>query len=301
MTDAYLMVVNEAAGSTEHDTIERARTALVDRVDADHVDVETTSSPEDLDDVVAKLDGRVMVVCGGDGSIHLAVERARAAGVLGDLRFGLIPLGTGNDLARSLSIPLEPEDAAAVVVDGSARALDLVVGADGVLAINAIHAGIGADAASRAQPLKEGLGATAYLLGAIAAGATAPGWDVSVTVDGTPVEPDEGERTLLVAVANGATFGGGTIIAPDARPDDGLLDVIVSRASGPAARAAFGVALRRGTHLDRDDVAHARGREITIQGEPLAYNVDGELEDAEHATRTLRVDAGAWRLVAPTA
>src|SRR4029453_3946605 len=61
-------------------------------------------------------------------------------------------------------------------------------------------------------------------------------------------------RLVMGGGANGPTIGGGTPLAPRARPDDGELDVVVVAALGPAARGAFGAALRAGTHVDRDDV-----------------------------------------------
>lgn len=81
----------------------------------------------------------------------------------------------------------------------------------------------------------------------------------------------------MVLVMNGRTIGGGHVFAPEARVDDGELDVVVCHATGIAARAAFGTAVTRGTHLDRDDVASARGHTVHITGPELSFNVDGEL------------------------
>jgi diacylglycerol kinase family enzyme len=81
-------------------------------------------------------------------------------------------------------------------------------------------------------------------------------------------------------------------------PDDGLLDVIVVSAVGPAARLAFGSALRNQAHIGRDDVVHATGRQVTIAGEPVTHDLDGELtEELERVTYTLRPKA--WRLLTP--
>ena len=101
----------------------------------------------------------------------------------------------------------------------------------------------------------------------------------------------------MVGVGNGPYVGGGTALCPGARPDDGRLDVMVSTATGPTARATFGMALERGTHLDRDDVVAATGQVVRIRGEAVGHNVDGELQPAVD-DRTYRLLPAGWRLVA---
>lgn len=295
----YHLLVNDEAGSAEQDRIDAVVAAFraADAATAVH----ETASPDEVDDVLQLLGpGDVLVVCGGDGSLHLAVERARAADLLEDLTFAVVPMGTGNDLARSLGTSEDVEEAVAGVLVGDARPLDLIVDDAGGVCVNALHAGIGVEAAERAQGMKERIGNAAYPLGAVIAGLAAEGRDVTVEVDGEPLRPgDEGDQVLLVAVLNGATFGGGAPVAPDARPDDGLLDVVVTTAVGPAARAAFAASLRSGTHLERDDVSWRQGREVRIAGERVGYNVDGELDTDGSTDRTFRILPGAWRMIRP--
>jgi diacylglycerol kinase family enzyme len=102
----------------------------------------------------------------------------------------------------------------------------------------------------------------------------------------------------MVGVCNGPTVGGGTGICPDADPGDGLLDVMVSAATGPAERIAFGAVLRSGGHGDRDDVVLVRGREVTLTGEPVDIDADGEVHES-WTSQTWRVDPGAWSIVVP--
>ncbi len=294
--DGYLVVANDGAGSAEQEAVAAAVAEL-----SQHgpTELARTTSAADVDEVIAACGRRTLVLCGGDGSVHLAVDRLRAADALDEIELGLVPLGTGNDLAGSLGIPADPVAAARVAASGRPQSLDLIVAGDGEICVNALHAGIGVDAAVRASALKETMGDAAYPLGAIAAGARVEGWDLTVTVDGDVLRPASGERMLLVAVLNAATFGGGTRMAPDARPDDGALDVVVSAATGPAARVAFGLAVRSGTHLDRDDVAAARGQRVAITGDPVGYNVDGELDGREHADRSFELVPAAWRIRGP--
>jgi YegS/Rv2252/BmrU family lipid kinase len=294
------LLVNADAGSATDDAVDDAAASF--RAGGVHVAVRPTSSPDDVAAVVSDLaDDDVLVVCGGDGSVHVAVAAADAAGELGRVTFAVVPLGTGNDLATALGTPQDPARAASALLAGTTRPTDLLRSAAGAVCVNALHLGVGVDAAARAADLKDGLGDVAYPLGALAAGAGRLGWSLEVEVDGVPVRPAGGgdDDVLLVAVCNGPTFGGGARVAPDASPDDGLLDVVVSTATGPTARAGLAAALVRGRHLDRDDVALARGTEVTVRGDACAANVDGELDEEERGEHAWRVDPGAWRLVRP--
>ena len=80
--------------------------------------------------------------------------------------------------------------------------------------------------------------------------------------------------------------------------DDGLLEVLVVTATGPAARAGFAAALRAGEHLDRPDVVHRRAAHVRVSGDPVGVNLDGELAD-DVAVAELRVRPGALRLARP--
>lgn len=293
------LLVNDRAGSAEQDRIDEAVAAL--RELGERHEVHETSTPEHVDDVIDRLrDDDVLLVAGGDGSLHLAVARARAAGRLDRCTFGVVPMGTGNDLARTLGVPEDPAAAVRALVAGRTRTLDLLVDDAGGVCINALHAGIGVEAAERAEGMKDRIGDAAYPLGAVLAGVSAAGHDVRVVLDGEVLRPTEvDEPVLLVAVLNGPTFGGGTPAAPHARPDDGLLDVVVTTATGPAARTAFAAALRGGRHLERDDVVSGRGREVRITGDRIGYDVDGELDREGSTDRTYRVEPAAWRVLVP--
>jgi diacylglycerol kinase family enzyme len=287
----HVLVVNDAAGSTEREAVDAARDVLAGVGD---VEVVATGGPDDVDDVVRGLDGRRLVICGGDGSLHLAVVRLRELG-REDEPIGLIPLGTGNDLARGVGLPFDdPAAAAERVRDGRPGAMDLLIDDTGRICVNALHAGVGADASARAAALKDRLSAVAYPVGAVLAGVSAEGVRTRIEVDGEVLIDED---VLLVAVTNGTCFGGGAQICPDARPDDGQLDVLAVTAVGPVARAAFALSLNAGEHLTREDVHVAVGREVRIEGETLRYVVDGELHDDPEPDRTWRVEPAAWQLV----
>lgn len=291
----WLLLRNEAAGSDDAELVDAIADGLSEHAPAEVV---VTADAGEVDDALGAAADRRVVVCGGDGSIQLAVERAHELGLLAELTFAIVPLGTGNDLAGHLGIEqLAAREAVEQLRSGRPVPLDLVVTDDGRVVVNAVHVGIGVDAAERATDLKESFGALAYPLGALVAGVAAEGLEAEVRLDGERI--DLGRPALMAIVANGSTIGGGTPAAPAARTDDGLLDTVVVHAVDPTARMAFAAALLRGTHLERDDVVAGRGRETTITGTSLAHNRDGELEAVGDGTRTYRLEPGAWRLLLP--
>ena len=291
----YLVIANAHAGRVEREALDAAVGVLSA---AGPTEVHMSTDAAALDAALTGLDGRIPVVAGGDGSLHLVVNRLRRAGRLDQVTLGLLPLGTGNDFARAARVPLDPLAAAVALTTARPRRFDLLEDDTGRVVVNAAHAGLGAEAAAAAADHKPRLGALAYPLGALLAGLREEGWVLRVSVDGTPYAI--GERLLMVGVANGPTIGGGTPLCPVARADDGRLDVVVVAAVGPAARVGFAAALRVGTHLDRDDVHHLRGTRVQVSGEPVRHNVDGELDD-EVTDRGYLVLPGAWSLLVPDA
>ena len=294
MSRAHLLVASAHAGSAEDDAIEAARAVLAE---AGPVEVVSTGTPDELDAALDACGERALVVAGGDGSLHVVVSRLRARGELQERPIALVPLGTGNDLARSLDLPLDAAEAARLVLTGRHQPMDLLVDDAGGVVVNAVHVGVGAEAAVSAGRLKPLLGLLAYPLGALSAGLRSTGWRLRVVVDGV-VLADDHRRALMVGIGNGPSIGGGTELLPGAVPDDGLLDVMVSRATGPFSRTRYAAALQAGTHLTDPEVRWTRGRSVTISGEPVGVNADGELGD-EVTRRTWTVDPGAWKLLRP--
>ncbi|HUH08705.1 MAG TPA: diacylglycerol kinase family protein [Egibacteraceae bacterium] len=293
MTADFAILANPQAGGAEAAQLDDAAAVLSS---AAAVTIHHADSPEALDDVLDQTQGATLVVAGGDGSLHAVVASLRSRGreSLAERALGLIPLGTGNDFARGVGVPLDPVEAALIARDGQPRALDLIVDdADGVV-VNAVHAGLGAAAAETGERYKPALGALAYPLGALIAGVRESGYRMRIEIDGQVVHDGP---ALMAGVMNGPSIGGGAMLCAHAQVDDGLLDVVIARGVGASERIAFGAALREGTHLQRDDVAHLRGVEATIAGDPMRHDADGEISE-EIARRTYRVEAAAWQLIA---
>jgi diacylglycerol kinase family enzyme len=288
-----LVLTNAEAGGADAAAIDAAVAVLRG---ATTVEVVATASPDECRDAVVSRGGRRVVVCGGDGSLHVVVHALHSIGDLAE-PIGLIPLGTGNDFARALDLPMDPAAAAAVVLGGRPRKLDLIVDDAGAIAVNAVHAGIGAEAARSAAGLKSRLGRFGYVLGGLVAGVRERGWRLRVQSD-EAVLADGRRRVLQVGIGNASSVGGGSLLIPHAVPDDGLADVVVSAAVGPLARLAYGRQMPKGEHVRRRDVLTARARSVTISGEPFRYNADGEVRGPVDR-RTWTVSAAAWRLLVP--
>jgi YegS/Rv2252/BmrU family lipid kinase len=284
----WLVLANSLAGGHDEAAIDRVAGEL-----GRGGEVEVVDCADGIDRQLDRAGDRVVVVAGGDGTLHAVVQALWDRGELRETTLGILPLGTGNDLARGLDIPLAPVAAAAAIRFGRPAPVDLVVDDTGTVVVNAAHAGVGAEAGVRAAPLKRWLGSYAYHVGAALAGARTDGWQLTVEVDGERVG---GDLVLLVAVMNGRSIGGGSPLAPAADPADGLAHVVVACTDGIAHRIELARGLRSGTHLDVTGVSCTTGTEVRISGEPVRHNVDGELTEPL-AERVYRVVPGAWRVL----
>lgn len=289
--DVYLVITNPGAGSGE-----QAESALATLRAHAEVEVRETEGPEDLDAALATADRRVVVAAGGDGTVHAVVAALHRRGSLGSTTVALLPLGTGNDFARGVGLPLSPDAAARVIAAGRTRPMDLVVDEDGRVVVNNVHLGAGAEASRRASGWKERLGRPGYLVGALLAAARPPVLRLRVEIDGSIVCHDD--AVLQVAIGNGATVGGGTELVPDAEPGDGLLDVVISTPRSRLALVGYARDLVRGRHHHRADVTRTRGRSVTVSGEEFWCSADGEMSGPVRR-RTWRVEPAAYRMVVP--
>ncbi len=297
--DPLLLITNAEAGTSDTENVEKALAVL--RAAAD-VEVCATSNPGELDGVLHRRGGRRVIVAGGDGSLHAVVAALHRRQELEDTVLGLIPLGTGNDFARGADIPLDPEEAAELVVKGEVRPVDLIIDCVGNVVVNNVHVGVGAQASRKADKWKQrlgkvGLGRIGYPIGALLAAVNPPFVRLRIEADGEEVA-DLAHPILMVAVGNGPNVGGGAEITPQADPEDGKMDLMVSFAIGPLARLSYAARFRKGEHPERDDVRYLRASTVSVTGQQFYCSADGEVYGPERH-RTWRVEPGALRMTLP--
>jgi len=292
--EPLLLITNSEAGSNDEANLDRALGVL--RAAAD-VEVAATSNQGELDGVLHRRGGRHVVVAGGDGSLHAVVAALHRRNELQDSVVGLVPLGTGNDFARGVGIPLDPEEAARVIVKGDLHRVDLIVDCLGEVVVNNVHIGVGAQASHNAKNLKKVLGRAGYVLGALKAAVKPPFVRLRIEVD-DHVVADFAHPILMVAIGNGSRVGGGAEITPEADPKDGKLDVMVAYATSPWDKLGYAVRFRRGTHHERDDVLYLRASRVSVSGQNFYCSADGELYGPER-NRTWHIEPGAFSMPLP--
>jgi diacylglycerol kinase (ATP) len=229
-----------------------------------------------------------LVVAGGDGSIApVAAAAGRAA-----LPLALLPVGTANDFARRLGLPLELSAAARLAVCGTqVQKLELGWMEERPF-VNVASAGLPGPAARTAKAWKKPLGALGYAAGALVAGVTAKALSVEVSCDGGALF--QGEAWQVTVAASGA-FGAGSRIQ-EADPHDGQLEVIAVEAGPRPGLVAVAYRLRRGDLGGYRRSRHARCRRATLVVPGLTeFNVDGEV--VESGPARFRGEADAFSLV----
>jgi YegS/Rv2252/BmrU family lipid kinase len=238
-----------------------------------------------------------VVIAGGDGAVCEAAEGLYRAGG-GEL--AILPLGTGNDAARTLSVPQDLEEAVRTAVNGRIRPVDLIRIGDHVV-VNAIGVGLTGDINDRAMKIKEAKvpllrGILVYLAAALSALFQYRMQRVRMVTEGRKYEG----TMLILAVHGGPTTGGGFALTPAAVPDDGLLDACLVEEVGPfgrllrlaaAMRGALGA--KRGTHE-----LQTPWLELHFD-EPLPAHLDGNSVTLEPPVARFEVVPGALKVVVP--
>jgi diacylglycerol kinase (ATP) len=216
-----------------------------------------------------------LIIAGGDGTIHAVVNAV--ADHLDSIVVAIIPMGTGNDLARSLGVPLEIEEAFELFRRGVRRHVDVVkmgCADHSRLVVNASAAGFSDAVGARVDPAaKSKWGSLAYIISAAAALPDLTSYQVRIDIDGHRLEIE----VFNIVVANGRFIAGGIPIAPEALLNDGQLDVVIL--PGPSlTNAALAVPeILFGRHQQSDRVLTARARTLRIESNPpMRFNADGE-------------------------
>jgi diacylglycerol kinase (ATP) len=237
-------------------------------------------------------DGALAVAMGGDGTVH----EVAAACVGRDLALGVLPVGSGNDYVKALGIGTDLGRALEVLAAGKVRVVDAGE-VNGVRFNNALGVGFDAEVAAgvaRAPAYLGGAGRYLWSVGRLLRGFRCH--EATLRLDGGEVVETE---TILVAVALGTTSGARFRLAPEARLDDGLFDVVWSEEVSRAEVLRLIPAALGGTVLRHPKVHLARAREVEVElAKEVPAHVDGEIL-APTRTFRARVLPGALRVVAP--
>lgn len=230
-------------GYTPEEALEAAHTAVRERPDA-------------------------LVALGGDGLTNIAVQAVAGT----EVALGIIPAGTGNDIARTLGVPVgDPLGAAEVLAHAQTRVIDAARLADRWFA-GVASTGFDSLVTERANRMVRPQGQARYIAALAAELRVLQPWEFTFELDGSRWKAE----AVLVSVGNGVSYGGGMRICPDAELDDGLLDVTVV---GPVSRrelARFFPSVYRGRHLSHPAVTTARARTVSLAASGAVAYADGE-------------------------
>lgn len=211
----------------------------------------------------------VVAAAGGDGTVGEVVN-----GLIGSpAALAVLPMGTGNDFARSLGIGNDLNIAAEALAYGNRRRVDVGKCNDGYF-INVAGCGFDAEVAWAVNHgFRRLRGTAAYLAGVLKTLASFRPFELSLQVDGTEYRT----KAMLVAVANAQMYGGGMKVAPNADFADGLFDVVVVRDMSKLAFLRAFPNVFKGTHITHPRVAVYRGRSVRIAADrPVQVLADGE-------------------------
>lgn len=244
----------------------------LDRYEGITVTVADCPHPSQLSPMIVERskDADLVILGGGDGTMNAAARGLVEA----QIPLGILPLGTANDLARTLGIPEDLNEAAQIIIDDNRRRIDLGE-VNGSLFFNVASIGLSADLASElTSDMKKKFGKIGYALAAI-----------SVLLKASPfratIESASGKAralTLQIAVGNGLFYGGGMAIERDAKIDDGSLDLYSLEMRRAWKLAMMARAFRFGDHGAWREVRVDHAQEFNIRTRRRhPINADGEL------------------------
>ena len=229
-----------------------------------------------------------LIMIGGDGQVHLGVQACAGS----TTRLGVIPTGTGNDVARYLNLSLtDPGDAVRRIIAGETVVWDLARSGERYFA-TVLAAGFDAVVNERANRMSWPRGQMRYHLATVAELRTFQPLHYVLDLDGEQVRLS----AMLVAVGNGVSFGGGLRITEGALLDDGMLDVVIIKPISKPDLDRTYPKLFKGTHVNHPQYVHHRVRKVTIASPGIVAYADGERFGAlpltiECVPRALRVIA----------
>ena len=237
------LTVRDLSGRDADEALDLARTAVGDGVEA-------------------------LVVLGGDGMVHLGIQAVAETGT----PLGIVPAGTGNDVARYFDLPRkDPVAAADIVVRGTTRQIDLARSGSKYFA-TVLCAGFDALVNERANRMTWPKGQMRYNLATLSELRVFRPLHYTLDLDGEQLTIE----AMMVSVGNGPSFGGGLRITEGALLDDGMLDVVIIKPMSRGALVRTYPKLFSGTHVTHPQYEHHRVRTVTVASPGITTYADGE-------------------------
>ncbi|WP_437224064.1 diacylglycerol/lipid kinase family protein [Planctomicrobium sp. SH661] len=243
-----------------------------------NVSVHRPESPEAAHELIQFLSETpgMIVAAGGDGTVRATVDSMMS--VKSQRTLGVLPLGTGNDLARSLSIPFDAAGAVDVLTSGRVHSLDVMefqTDRQRGWSANMITGGnTGRYLEVMTDEVKQRWGVLCYLRGVVDVIQNLEAFEISLTLDDGPAEK---LSVLNVFLANGRTSGGGLIVSPDAAVDDGLIDVMLVLDGDPGEIAGLTANYLLADFQQHDLIVIRRARQVLIESAPpFLLSADGD-------------------------
>ena len=276
------VICNPASGGGAYDPDE-----IRNELSGMEVDWVQTEGPGDAAEAAEEWREGLLLVAGGDGTINDVVNGLGRAGFPEGVTLGILPAGTGNDLAATLEIPKDADLAEDVIRQNRVRTLDVArVRSEGVgerFFINVATGGLGAEISDANEgEFKKRWGKLSYLRASLEVAKDFDVRELKLYLDGEPREV----RAVNVVVGNCRYAGGGWLAAPKANPEDGLLDVVIIETLGLADVLQLAPqSLAKSDYLGKEGVFSARAKEIRVETQPpgLEFTADGEVIGDEPA------------------
>lgn len=237
----------------------------------------------------------LVVVGGGDGTVGCAADLAAGT----DVTLGILPLGTANDLARTLELPRDVAAACSTVANG--KVVDIDLGrVDGRAFLNVASVGLSVGVTQALSPaLKRRLGPVAYPVATLVAYRRHRPFRARLEFPDGDHEAIELDDLLQVAVGNGRHYGGGNAVSPTAGIDDHLLDVYAIERGRLHEHISLARLLKDGSFVHHDRVLHLTTRRLRLVTDPeQRVNLDGEI--AATTPSVFEIERNALHVVIPS-
>ncbi len=240
----------------------------------------------------------VLVAAGGDGTLNMCAQAIVASGR--PISLGVLPLGTGNDCARALGIPLDVAEAVSVLETGTTRKMDLAWAEFDErkhLFLNFASGGtVGTIGEEMSTLEKRFFGPLAYSIRAVASLIELEPYDLSLRIDDGEEEDFE---VVSILIANGATVAGGHPVVAQASPFDGRIDMLLIKDPSFFEMFSMASSVLVGETVENEKAFYRSGSHIELRakGKEMSFSFDGEC--VGHMPKTIEVEPKALRVVTP--